>query len=83
MSNNRNNRKWTKTMADKKEELSEKLVCKECGLIHEKQIPIEEARKDDLKIVGLSIMGIVMIAFIWVWVFKWGVPLVKHISGTG
>jgi hypothetical protein len=72
-------------MAKKKEpetkpEFTEKRVCEKCGLVHEVPIPAEQAKADDWKMIVMSIAGIAMIAFIWVWVFKWGVPLVKHLS---
>lgn len=35
--------------------------------------------REDKIISFVCLLGIALIAFIWVWVFKWGVPLVKHI----
>jgi hypothetical protein len=36
--------------------------------------------KEDKIITILCGLGIVFILFVWVWVFKWGVPLVKSLK---
>ena len=69
-------------MAEKKTEITDKKVCEKCGLIHETPVPAGEGRADEWKMIGLSAAGIAIIVLIWVWVFKWGVPLVKHLSGS-
>lgn len=62
-----------------REEITIKKVCGQCGLIHE--LPdAEDARSGDWKIIALSVFGIGLIVLIWIWVFRWGVPLVKKIS---
>ena len=63
------------------EETKIRKVCEQCGLTHEMPPSPEESRSDDWKIIVLSVFGIGLIVLIWVWVFKWGVPLVKHLSG--
>ncbi|MFA6451228.1 MAG: hypothetical protein WCX65_17265 [bacterium] len=55
-------------------------VCEQCGLIHEIPLSQDESKADDWKMIALSVAGIGMIALIWVWVFRWGVPLVKRLS---
>ncbi len=35
--------------------------------------------REDKIITGLCGVGIGFIIFVWIWVFKWGVPLIKHI----
>jgi hypothetical protein len=62
------------------EEAKTRKVCVQCGTIHELPLSPDESRSDDWKMIMLSIVGIGMIVLIWVWVFKWGVPLVKHLS---
>ena len=56
-----------------------KLVCSECGLVHAKQEK-DDSRGNQWKLVALAAGGIVFLLLIWIWVFKWGVPLVKHIQ---
>ena len=63
------------------EKIKIRKVCEQCGLIHEEQITPEKAGADDWKIILMSIVGIGIIVLIWIWVFRWGVPLVKQISG--
>lgn len=60
--------------------LMEKKVCGKCGLIHETPIDPAESKADEWKVAALSVVGIVLLALIWIWVFKWGVPLVKQLS---
>jgi len=67
-------------MPEKENRITEKKVCEKCGLIHEVPVPADEARGDEWKIVGLSIAGIALLALIWIWVFRWGVPLVEKLS---
>ena len=73
-------------MATKKENPEEKQtlivrkVCRNCGLLHEESLPIEERGRDEWKMVALAAVGIVLIGLIWFFVFKWGVPLVKYLS---
>jgi hypothetical protein len=62
------------------EELKDRKVCEQCGLVHELPLSPDEAKSDDWKMIVLSVVGIGMIVLIWVWVFKWGVPLVKHLT---
>jgi hypothetical protein len=68
-------------VAEENQQPTEKKVCEKCGLIHETPLPPGEGKGDEWKIAALSIAGIGMIALIWIWVFKWGVPLVKKLSG--
>jgi hypothetical protein len=63
------------------EEAKIRKVCEQCGLVHEIPLSQDESKSDDWKMIALSVAGIGMIVLIWVWVFKWGVPLVKHLSG--
>jgi hypothetical protein len=65
----------------KEEEMKDRKVCEQCGLIHETPLAPGESKADDLKMIVLSAAGIGLIVLIWIWVFKWGVPLVKHLSG--
>lgn len=67
-------------MSENKEEYKEKFVCRDCGLVHETPLAPEDAKKDDWKLIVLSAAGIAAIILIWMWVFKWGVPLVKKLS---
>jgi len=69
-------------MASKDKEMVDRKVCEKCGLIHEIPAPAGEGRADEWKMIGLSAAGIAAIVLIWVWVFKWGVPLVKKLSGS-
>ena len=62
------------------EELKIRKVCEQCGLIHESPLSEDEAKADDWKIIALSVVGVGLIVLIWIFVFKWGVPLVKHLS---
>lgn len=55
-------------------------VCAKCGLTHEEELPPDAGRGDDWKLIALSAGGIGLLALIWFWVFKWGVPLVKRLS---
>ncbi len=67
-------------MAERETMMIEKKVCEKCGLVHE--IPADDASGgDDWKMIALSVVGIALIALIWIWVFRWGVPFVKSISG--
>ncbi|GEM_PF-1741572 len=68
-------------MSEDKEEMKIRKVCGQCGLVHETAAEPGEAGADDWKMIALSIVGIGLIALIWVWVFRWGVPLVKSVSG--
>lgn len=65
--------------AEKKYET--KLVCAECGKTHIKEEAADSNKSDQWKLVALAAGGIFALLLIWVWVFKWGVPLVKHIQG--
>ncbi len=67
-------------MPKKEEEFKDRKVCEQCGLIHETPLSPDASKSDDWKMIGLSIAGIGLIVLIWIWVFKGGVPLVKHIS---
>ena len=62
------------------DENTEKKVCEKCGKVHETPLPEGSGRGDEWKIVGLSIAGIALLALVWIWVFRWGVPLVEKIS---
>lgn len=62
-----------------KENITE-YVCKECGLIHEVREPADANSADQWKLAALAGGGIVLLLLLWVWVFKYGVPLVRHIS---
>lgn len=55
-------------------------VCVKCGLAHEEELPPGAAERDDWKLIVMSAVGVGLLAFIWLWVFKWGVPLVKRLS---
>ncbi len=65
---------------DKKKVETAKSVCEQCGLIHETPISHEKEKSEDIKIAALSITGICLLILIWIWVFRWGVPLVKQLS---
>lgn len=67
-------------MENDENKLMEKKVCGKCGLVHEMPVNPDEGRGDEWKVAALSIVGIALLALIWIWVFKWGVPLVKHLS---
>jgi hypothetical protein len=60
-------------------ELKVRKVCEKCGVIHETPLP-EGAASDNWKMIALSAAGIGLIVLIWIWVFRWGVPLVKKLS---
>lgn len=60
--------------------LVDRRVCEKCGLIHETELPHGAGAADNWKLVILSAVGIALLAFIWFFVFQWGVPLVKHIN---
>jgi hypothetical protein len=66
-------------MADTDKTIMVRKVCRKCGLMHEVEEPAPSAA-DEWKVVGLAAAGIVMLALVWFWVFKWGVPLVKYIK---
>ena len=53
-------------------------VCRKCGLVHEVTEPVSAA--DEWKIIGLAAAGIALLAFLWFFVFQWGVPLVSKIK---
>lgn len=55
-------------------------VCAKCGLVYEEELPPGAAAADDWKLIAMSAAGIGILALIWFWVFKWGVPLVKRLS---
>ena len=57
-----------------------KYVCEKCGLIHVEQETADDNKADQWKLVALAVGGIVVLLALWFWVFKWGVPLVKHIQ---
>ncbi len=55
-----------------------KMICSKCGLVHYLDIKKEE-KKEKWVMVILPIIGILLVVLVWIWVFKWGVPLVKKI----
>ena len=66
-------------MAEKSREIVDRKICEKCGRIHD--VPVPDGKGgDEWKVFALCVAGIVLIALIWVWVFRWGVPLVKNLS---
>lgn len=55
-------------------------VCEECGRVHTVESAEPENPADQWKLVGMAAAGICFLLILWVWVFKYGVPLVKHIK---
>ncbi len=56
-------------------------MCAECGKVHVKEELADSNKAEQWKLAALAAGGIIALLLIWVWVFKWGVPLVKHIQG--
>ena len=67
-------------MTQEDKDIITEYVCRECGRIHEVREPMDADSGDQWKLAALAGAGIVLLVLLWVWVFKWGVPLVKHIS---
>ncbi len=59
---------------------TEAMVCEDCGTVHHLPAPPED-RGDELKLIALCAGGVLLIALLWVWIFKFGVPLVKSMTG--
>ena len=67
-------------MADQDKDIVTEYVCEKCGLIHEVAEPADANAADQWKLAALAGAGIIALLLLWIWVFKWGVPLVKHIT---
>lgn len=67
-------------MTGQDKETTTEYVCEKCGLIHEVKESEAASGADQWKLAAIAGGGIVALLLLWVWVFKYGVPLVKHIS---
>lgn len=55
-------------------------VCPRCGKKFEREEQVTVDPKENVKLYGTIAFGIVFLLGVWIWVFNWGVPLVRSLT---